>query len=152
MRYLSLMLTALVLFSCGERRPSADELINKAETYYRDRKLVEALDHFQQYLKSYPEAEMASRSAFMIGFIYANDLKDTTKARDAYSNFLADYPNADAGLRASAEWELEHLGQDIGAMDFLEQGQGDAKKKTEERPKPVMPDIAPVKKHEKGGK
>jgi len=121
MRILTLVLVALLALSCGQKKPSADELILQAETYYKDRKLVEALDHFQQFLQFYPRHERADRSAFMVGFIFANDLKDTLKGREAYQRFLADYPDADPGLRTSAEWALEHLGQDIGALDFLDE-------------------------------
>jgi TolA-binding protein len=122
MRLLSVLIVALLALSCGERVPPADELIQKAESYYQQRKLVEALDSFQKFLKHHPRHERADRSAFMIGFIYANDLKDTLKGREAYESFLSGYPEADEGLRISAQWELAHLGRDIGDLDFLEEG------------------------------
>jgi TolA-binding protein len=117
MRVLQLLLAALVVISCSSK-PDAVDLITKAEDYYKDRKLVEALDSFQQYVQFYPKGEMAARSSFMIGFIYANDLKDSEKAQEAYQGFLDGYPEADPGLRASAEWELEHMGEEIGTMNF----------------------------------
>lgn len=136
-RILIVLLAALLAVSCGEKKPSADELIQKAETYYKDRKLVEALDHFQQFLSRFPDHERADRSSFMIGFIYANDLRDTLKGREAYQRFLADYPAADPGLRMSAQWELEHLGQDIGTLDFLEEGREQRQPAKAEMPTPT---------------
>jgi hypothetical protein len=113
------LLPLLLILACAK---SVDpiELFTKAETYYKDRKLVEALDHFQQFVTAFPEHERADRSSFMIAFIFANDLRDTLKAREAYTNFLGSYPNADAGLRSSAEWELEHMGQDVSSLQFLD--------------------------------
>jgi TolA-binding protein len=117
MRVLQLLLVALLMISCSSK-PDAGELISKAETYYKDQKLVEALESFQSYIEFYPQGEMAARSSFMIGFIFANDLKDSEKAKEAYGDFLKDYPQADPGLRASAEWELEHMGEEISTLNF----------------------------------
>lgn len=119
MRHLSVLVGLLFLLSCGESKPPAADLLQKGEAYYKDRKLVEALDNFKQYAEYYPDSSQAPRCAFMIGFIYANDFQDTLKARQAYQAFLKDYPQADPGLRMSAEWELKHLGQDISNLDFL---------------------------------
>jgi len=113
------LLAALVLCtSCGEKKPAAADLLRNGEIYYKDRKLVEAVDQFKQFVEYYPDSSQAPRCAFMIGFIYANEFKDTLKARAAYESFLTTFPNADEGLRRSAEWELEHLGQDISNLEF----------------------------------
>jgi hypothetical protein len=118
---LSLALCAGVLMhaGCGEQKPPAASLLQQGEAYYKDRKLVEALDQFKQFVEYYPDSTQAGRCAFMVGFIYANDFQDTLNARKAYTAFLKDFPAADAGLRGSAEWELKHLGQDISTLDFL---------------------------------
>lgn len=117
---LVLCLAILTAIGCGQKKPSADELMQKAETYYKDRKLVEALDQFRLFVDHYPTNEHAPRCAFMVGFIYANDFKDTLRARQAYEGFLTNYPDADEGLQASAEWELRHLGEDVSELEFLE--------------------------------
>jgi tetratricopeptide (TPR) repeat protein len=119
MRHLLLLSCLLVVLSCGEQKPPARELLTKGEMYYKERKLVEAMDQFQQFVEYYPDSSQAARCAFMIGFIHANDFQDTLRAREAYQKFLADFPAADPGLRTSAEWELKHLGQDISDLDFL---------------------------------
>jgi hypothetical protein len=127
MRILSLLVLLLFALSCGETKPPAADLLQKGETYYKDRKLVEALDQFQQFVEYYPDSTQAARCSFMIGFIYANDFQDTLKAREAYQAFLKGFPAADPGLRTSAEWELKHLGQDISSLEFLGQPADSAK-------------------------
>jgi tetratricopeptide (TPR) repeat protein len=119
MRHLSVLVGLLFLLSCGETKPPAADLLQKGEAYYKDRKLVEAMDNFKQYVEYYPDSSQAARCSFMIGFIYANDFQDTLRARQSYEAFLKAYPQADPGLRMSAEWELKHLGQDISNLDFL---------------------------------
>jgi outer membrane protein assembly factor BamD (BamD/ComL family) len=114
------LLPLLLILACA-KTVDPTELFTKAETYYKDRKLVEALDHFQQFVSAFPDHESADRSSFMIAFIFANDLRDTLKAREAYTTFLSDFPAADAGLRASAEWELEHMGEDVSQLEFLDE-------------------------------
>jgi len=116
---LSLTLCLLLTANCGENKPPAADLLQKGEAYYKDRKLVEALDQFKQFVEYYPDSSQAGRCAFMVGFIYANDFQDTLRARESYTAFLKQFPAADAGLRSSAEWELKHLGQDISTLDFL---------------------------------
>ena len=53
----------------------------------------------------------------MIGFIYANSVSDTAKAREAYTIFLKKYP--DHELVSSVKWELAHLGKDINQIPEL---------------------------------
>jgi outer membrane protein assembly factor BamD (BamD/ComL family) len=121
MRHLILLTGLLFVMSCGESKPPANDLLSKGELYYKDRKLVEALDQFKQFVEYYPDSSQAARCSFMIGFIYANDFQDTLRARESYKTFLSSFPKADPGLRMSAEWELEHLGQNISELEFLNQ-------------------------------
>ena len=122
---LIVFLCGLVLLAACTSKPDCDQLFSQAEKYYQERKLVEALESFKDHVKNCPESERASRCAFMIGFIYANDMKDIEQAREAYESFLQNYPDADEGLRASAEWELEHLGSDISEVDFLQDAESE---------------------------
>ncbi|MDZ7262494.1 MAG: tetratricopeptide repeat protein, partial [candidate division KSB1 bacterium] len=54
---------------------------------------------------------------FMIGYLYANEIKDLDKARSAYQVFLEKYPENE--LVPSVKWELDHLGKDISEIEFL---------------------------------
>ncbi|MFA7331427.1 MAG: tetratricopeptide repeat protein [Candidatus Delongbacteria bacterium] len=139
MRHLLLLTGLLFVLSCGESKPPATELLSKGEMYYKDRKLVEALDQFKQFVEYYPDSSQAARCSFMIGFIYANDFQDTLRARQAYKSFLDAFPAADPGLRMSAEWELEHLGQNISELEFLNPPTQPGKPAQPEQPEGVQP-------------
>jgi len=78
-----------------------------------------SVEAHEKLIKNYPESNYAAQSFFMIGFIYANNLNDIEKAKKYYQEFLEKYP--DNELLSSVKWELEHLGQDINEIDFLNQ-------------------------------
>jgi hypothetical protein len=52
----------------------------------------------------------------MIGYRYANDIKDLNSAKKYYEDFLAKWPNHE--LAASVKWELNNLGKDISELDL----------------------------------
>lgn len=74
---------------------------------------------YEKLIGKYPDSKFAAQSLFMIGFIYANNLNDIEKAEEYYKEFLEKYPEDE--LVNSVKWELEHLGQDINEIDFLNQ-------------------------------
>jgi TolA-binding protein len=61
--------------------------------------------------KKYPDSEKTPNAIFMIGYIYANELQDNDKAREAYEYFIENYP--DNVLVQSARWEIENLGKSL---------------------------------------
>lgn len=68
-------------------------------------------------LEKYPDSKYAVQSLFMIGFIYANNINDLETAKEYYAKFLETYPESE--LVSSVQWELDHLGQDINEIEFL---------------------------------
>ena len=52
----------------------------------------------------------------MIGYRYANDIKDYDKAKKYYQEFLKKWPMHE--LAASVKWELDHLGKDISELEL----------------------------------
>jgi hypothetical protein len=59
----------------------------------------------------------------MIGFIYANELKDFEKAKIAYEKFLKDFPEHE--MAKDARWEIDHLGKDISDIEELTSASSD---------------------------
>ena len=53
----------------------------------------------------------------MVGYLYANELKDFDQARQAYSDFVDLYP--DHEMAKDAQWEMENLGRDINDIEEL---------------------------------
>jgi len=71
---------------------------------------------YLRIVDEYPESQHVIQSTFMIGYRYANDMKEMDKAKTAYELFLEKYP--DHELASSVKWELDHLGQDISEIDL----------------------------------
>ncbi len=67
----------------------------------------ERIELFRQIVRRYPQDKSATQAAFMIGFTYAEELKDFPAAREAFQSFLTKYPQSD--LVASAKWMMENM-------------------------------------------
>ncbi len=98
--------------------PKTDETLYKLGSLYVNHKqdFEKAIALYKQLIEEHPESQHAVKAAFMIGYWYANNVKDLERARKAYESFLQTYP--DHELAASVEWELNHLGEDIGSIEL----------------------------------
>ena len=72
----------------------------------------------ESLIEKCPDSKLAAQSLFMIGYHYANNIGDLDKARTYYEKFVEQHP--DNELANSVKWELDHLGQDINEIDFLQ--------------------------------
>lgn len=101
------------------KNEKADQVLYKLALIYQNNKqdFAKAVACHERLMQKYPQSRFVSQSHFMTGFIYANDIKDLEKARHAYSSFLEAYPQHE--LVPSVKWELDHLGQDISAIDIF---------------------------------
>lgn len=62
---------------------------------------------YRKVVEAWPDADLAPQAAFMVGFIYSEELKDYEKAEQAFRDLLAKYPKSE--LAASAQWMVEHM-------------------------------------------
>ena len=62
---------------------------------------------YRKVFETWPDADLAPQAAFMVGFIYSEELKDHDQAEKAFRDLLARYPNSE--LAASARWMVEHM-------------------------------------------
>ncbi len=119
---LSLTFLALILalvIGC-QKGPKAEDLFTEAKKLQEEQKYDEAVVKYEQLVELHPKSQYAPQSQFMIGFIYANEIKDLEKAKVAYETFLNQYADrSDSGMVASAEWELKNLGKDINEITDL---------------------------------
>ena len=105
--------------ACGKKVAEGD-LYRQAEEMYQAQKFEEAVFTFDQMLTNYPEGELAPKAAFMMGYIYANELDQLDKAREYYNHFLERYSeSADTNLINSANWELANLGKSVEEIEML---------------------------------
>ncbi|MCB2211723.1 outer membrane protein assembly factor BamD [bacterium] len=130
------LVMALVLSTGCASGPSEEELFVKAKKAQEARDFYAAVAAYQAVVDAYPKGERADEAQFMIGFLYANDIRDTTMAKEAYKTFLDTYSTtSDSGMVMSARWELANLGKDVEdieeVMKFAEQNMDEAQSEGE---------------------
>ena len=67
----------------------------------------EKIRYYEQFLEEYPDNERAYEAKFMIGFTYAEDLRNYPEAQRIFEEFLVEYPGSDLG--DDARWMLENM-------------------------------------------
>lgn len=113
-----LALLMLGMVAC-QSTPTQHDLFMEAEKAQDEGAYTAAIKSYNRVLELYPTGEKADEAQFMIGFLYANQIGDTAKARDAYQTFLSEYAQAaDSGMVVSAKWELANLGKNVEEMDL----------------------------------
>lgn len=111
-----MMMAALLLQACGDK-PTRDELQVQLNHAQQARDSEAAVAVYESIARYYPEGEDGAKAQFMVGYIYANDLGDTAKARDAYETFISRYEGeVDSALILSAKLEIGH--SDRAAMSM----------------------------------
>jgi len=83
---------------------SPAQLFAQAQTAVSPQDRIEL---FRRVVNEYPQDKSAVQAAFMIGFTYAEELKDFPAARAAFEDFIRKYPKSD--LVSSAHWMLENM-------------------------------------------
>ena len=68
---------------------------------------MERVELFKEVATKYPNDKSAVQASFMIGFTYAEEMKDYPAARQAFEDFIRKYPQSD--LVGSAKWMLENM-------------------------------------------
>ena len=62
---------------------------------------------YRQLLAQYPDSEVSPQAAFMVGFIYSEELKNYDQAERAFRDLLSRYPHSE--LATSAQWMIDHM-------------------------------------------
>jgi outer membrane protein assembly factor BamD (BamD/ComL family) len=115
---ITISIIALIVFAGCQNKPKETDLFTNAKKAQESRDFNGAIDAYKQVVETYPKGEHADEAQFMIGFLYANDLSDTTNARIAYQAFLDNYSStANEGMILSAKWELDNLGKNIEEIE-----------------------------------
>lgn len=77
------------------------------------------LSTYQQIVNKFPESSYASQALFMVGFVYAEELKDNYNAEQTFAKVVRDYPGTD--VARSAQWMLENLGKPMPDFENLDE-------------------------------
>lgn len=87
---------------------SEDDLFRSAASEKRPDMKIRIYEMVRQ---EHPQGERSVQALFMIGFTYADDLKDHGKARGAFRQILDNHP--DHELAASARWMIDNMEQGL---------------------------------------
>lgn len=111
------VMVALILFAGCKQGPTEAQLFEEAKKYQEQSNFPAAIESYQQIVKRFPRSAQAPQCQFMIGYLYANHLKNMDMAKEAYSTFIKNYPENE--LIKDAQWELDHLGKDVNEIEEL---------------------------------
>jgi len=134
----SIILTgSLIIAGCGKGGDSTPklgetELFAKAQELQKVDKFEDAIQTYRELIREFPKTKQAANSQFMIGYIYANHVKDFEQGKIELKRFIDDYgTTADSGLVAGAQFELQWMGKDIEDIPILSNiGEGSANQDT----------------------
>ncbi|MFQ5511282.1 MAG: peptidyl-prolyl cis-trans isomerase [Candidatus Krumholzibacteriia bacterium] len=101
-------------FNLTQRTP--EELWNLAQTssdsYHR-------LRHYQEIVDKFPKSPHAPKAIFMIGFVNAEELKNTVDADRAFNRVINEYPESE--VANSARWMLKNLNRPLPQFESLDE-------------------------------
>ncbi len=78
----------------------------EAETFHKYRDCIERLEKLRS---DYPENIYAEKSLFLIGYTYAEKMKNYPRAKAVFNQFLEKYPKSP--LVPSVQFELKYMGK-----------------------------------------
>jgi peptidyl-prolyl cis-trans isomerase C len=84
-----------------------DELMEEAETAATP---LVAIQGYEKFVERFPDDDDADKALFMAGFLYSEELKDYSTAKDKFRALLTSYPDSD--YASSANWMIEHMGEE----------------------------------------
>ncbi len=112
-----LVLVLMAAIAGCAKGPTQDQLFETAKKAQEESNFPAAIQAYQDIVKRFPKSPQAAQCQFMVGYLYANHLKNMDMAKQAYQTFLRNYP--EDALVKDAQWELDHLGKDVNEIDEL---------------------------------
>ncbi|MFN8549590.1 MAG: peptidyl-prolyl cis-trans isomerase [Candidatus Eisenbacteria bacterium] len=91
------------------------DLLQLAQT---DQNPEDRIRHYQALIERYPAGARAAQALFMIGFTWADELKEYGKAREAFQLYLSRYPQGE--LAGSARWMLDNMEKGLDGVPEAE--------------------------------
>jgi tetratricopeptide (TPR) repeat protein len=85
-------------------KKSARDLFTEAQNAGGPEQRIAA---YRKVVETWPDADLSPQAAFMVGFIYSEELKKYDEAEKAFRGLLAKYPKSE--LAASATWMVDHM-------------------------------------------
>jgi hypothetical protein len=84
---------------------------------------------FQEIVDKYPTDKFAPQALFMIGFVYAEEVRDYAMAGRAFDEVVEKYPDSD--MAQTAKWMLDNLSEPLPKFEDLDDLNRQIEKKTD---------------------
>jgi EpsD family peptidyl-prolyl cis-trans isomerase len=78
----------------------------------------ERIQYYRDIVNNYPDHKYAPQALFMIGFVYAEELRDTKRAKQTFDELLRSYP--DSEVVGSARWMIENVDKPHPSFESFE--------------------------------
>jgi len=79
----------------GEGYGNPEGMINKAESFRKQKRLKESVEILLDLLDKYPQSDLIPKAQYMLGDIYMNDLRDFTTAVQEYGKVLDNHAGSE---------------------------------------------------------
>ncbi len=76
------------LFVGCKSGPTEQELFDRATAAQEQSDFPTAIKAYEELVQKYPKSSYAPKCQFMIGYLYANHLKNVAMAKEAYQSFI----------------------------------------------------------------
>lgn len=119
-----ILICAGLILGCGNENKNKAYYFQQANFYLSKQQYKKASEYYEKVLQDSAGIAFRARSMFMLGYLYANELKNEPgaleKAKKYYEMFLKEFP--DHELAQSVKIELENLGKDPNEiiLQFIE--------------------------------
>lgn len=77
------------------------------------------INAFQQIVDKFPQDKVAPEAMFMIGFVYAEELKDRTMADRTFTALMEKYPESE--MAKTARWMVDNLDEPLPKFQDLDE-------------------------------
>lgn len=94
------LLTAIVFCSCGEKKMTEEEYLNKAQAELENKQYQESIATFRELIKTYPESKNSIFAYNQIAGIYMENLNDFQSGIQAYKDLYTAFPDTKEGKNA----------------------------------------------------
>jgi EpsD family peptidyl-prolyl cis-trans isomerase len=92
-----------------------EELFNFAQNSTDPRQRINA---FQEIVDKFPQDKYAPQAMFMIGFVYAEELRDLVSAEQTFTRLIEKYPASE--MAQTAKWMTENLDKPLPKFQDLD--------------------------------
>jgi len=99
----------------GKSQRGPQELFDLAQNSSDPRQRLQA---FQEIVDKYPQDAVAPQALFMVGFVYAEEIKDYAMADRTFSSVIEKYPESE--MAQTAKWMMDNLDKPLPKFDNLD--------------------------------